>query len=339
MNRKTFVIAEAGANHNRDLNVAKRLIYSAASAGAHAVKFQSYTSSRLYSSNTPDFGIYKNIPDLISSIELPVQWHSELKKISEDCGLEFISTPFDEESVDLLFNLGVKRLKIAAFEARDTRLLKKVAQTKLPVIFSAGIGTGIREVSEIIDFLESEGSGEITILHCNSSYPTPFKDINLGQIIDLNNQFGYKCKIGLSDHTEGILIPPIAVTHGASVIEKHFTISKKMDGPDHPFAIEPHELFEMCRNIEYAEISMGKKESTYTDSEKNNEMFFALRSVVAKTNIRKGEKLTPENITTKRPYVGGNIPAEKYDKIISGNYYAVEELQIDTMIKESQIIS
>ena len=335
---KTFVIAEAGANHNRDWKIAKQLIYAAAAAGATAVKFQNYTSKNLYVSTTPDFGIYQNIPELISSIELPSNWCYDLKKICDDCDIEFMSTPFDEDAVELLYNIGVKRMKIASFEVSDKRLVKCIAETKLPVIFSAGIKTGIEQVRETIDYIKSINSlADITVLHCNSSYPTPFEDINLGQMLKLVKNFNKEAEIGLSDHTIGILVPPIAVTHGASVIEKHFTISRQMKGPDHPFAIEPQELIEMCNSIKYAEKVMNvKSDNELTKSEKDNQMSFALRSIVSKVNIKAGEILSEENITTKRPYIEGNIPAAMYNDLL-GNFVVTSDIPADTMIQESQV--
>lgn len=335
---KTFVIAEVGANHNRDWRTAKKLIYAAAAAGASAVKFQNYTSSKLYSASTPDFGIYKNIPALISSIELPIDWCTELKAICDDCGIEFMSTPFDEESVDLLHKIGVKRLKVAAFEASDTRLLKCVAETKLPIIFSAGIGTGLQQAEHIISYIkEVNDSADITVLHCNSSYPTPIKDINLGQMLLLKTKFGAATKVGLSDHTNGILIPPVAVALGAEVIEKHYTLSRNMQGPDHPFAIEPDELYNMCRNISDVESSLGtKNENQLTESEAKNEMMFATRSLIVKKSLKCGELLTEDNVTTKRPFLTGNIPASLYNEIV-GKYLVKKDLDIDQMIKLEDI--
>lgn len=315
---KTFVIAEAGANHNRDWRTAKKLICAAAASGAQAVKFQNYTSSKLYSKSTPDFGVYKNIPELISSIELPKEWSKELKKVCDDYDIEFMSTPFDEESVELLYSVGVKRMKIASFEATDSRLIKAIAATKLPVIFSAGIGIGLEQVARTIQIIHAENpSADVTVLHCNSSYPTPFSDINLGQMLSLKEAFGIVATIGLSDHTEGVLVPPVAVALGASVIEKHFTLSRKMQGPDHPFAIEPDELIVMCKNIATIETAMGKKTGNdLTDSENKNQMSFARRSVVANKAIKAGEILTRENLTTKRPFLQGNVPADMYEDVI-----------------------
>lgn len=335
---KTFVIAEAGANHNKDWKLTKRLVYAAASAGASAVKFQNYTSHKLYAKDTPDFGSYKNIPDLISSIELPKEWMKDLKNLCDDCGVEFMSTPFDEEAVDLLVNLGVKRLKIAAFESGDPRLVRKIASTRLPVIFSAGIAAGITQVERTLDVIFGENpAADVTVLHCNSSYPTPMSDINLGQLLLLKEKFGNQAKIGLSDHTLGVLIPPVAVALGACVIEKHYTMSRTLPGPDHPFAIEPHELHLMCQNIQDVELSLGvKNEGFLTESESTNQMNFALRSLVAKRKISKGESLTAENVTTKRPFVTGNVPAGKYDEIIE-KYIALCDLNEDEMIPYEKI--
>lgn len=336
---KTFVIAEAGANHNKDWRLAKKLIYTAASAGASAVKFQNYTSNKLYSKHTPDFGAYKDIPELISSIEMPAEWCKELKKICEDCDLEFMSTPFDEEAVELLYNLGVKRLKIAAFESSDQRLVKRVAQTELPIIFSAGIGSSLQSITQTLQVIyDVNPKADVTILHCNSSYPTPVKDINLGQMLLIKETFGRSISIGISDHTEGILIPPVAVALGAQVVEKHYTLSRKLKGPDHPFAIEPDELYNMCKNIIDVESSLGVKQgSDLTESESKNEMSFALRSLVAKKRIMPGEVLTEQNTTTKRPYVTGNVSAKDYFKITNGNYVSIEEIEEDEMLRYNSI--
>lgn len=335
---KTFIIAEAGANHNKNWDFVKKMVMSASSAGANAIKFQHYTSGKLYSKETPDFGAYKDIPSLISSIEIPREWCKDLKSLCDDFGIEFMSTPFDEDAVDLLYNAGVKRMKIAAFEATDPRLVRHVASTKLPIIFSAGIGSGPKQVQKTLSILfDVNPDADVTILHCNSSYPTPFSDINLGQLWVLRQMFGRIASIGLSDHTPGILIPPVAVALGARVIEKHFTLSRCLPGPDHPFAIEPDELHTMCRNIRDVESSLGLKvQDRLTPSEAANEMKFALRSLVARRQIKPGEVLTPENTTTKRPYVDGNVSASNYDEII-GRFIAREVIDEDAMITHDKI--
>ncbi len=332
----TFVIAEAGANHNRDWSLAKRLVHAAAAAGADAVKFQTYSSEDLYSSKTPDFAGYSNIPDLIRSIELPREWHKDLKTLCDDAGIEFMSTPFDERAVDQLFEVGVKRLKIASFESKDRRLLKRVAQTGLPIIFSAGVGTSSSDVGEIIDYLISEGSSsDITVLHCNSAYPTPFDDICLRQIEVLICDHSPRAKVGFSDHTLGILAPPVAVALGAAVIEKHYTLDREMKGPDHPFAIEPDELVAMVRNIRSVETMMRVK-SGMTQSESSRSMWKALRSVVVSRPVKAGSIVTVHDLTTKRPFLEGAVPAEKYYEI-AGSRTATRDLEVDHILRWEDI--
>lgn len=329
---RTFVIAEAGANHNRDWDLAKRLVEAAVDAKADAVKFQTYTSEDLYSVNTPDFAGYQSIPDLIRSIEMPREWHRDLKYLCDDSGIEFMSTPFDERAVDQLVEVGVKRLKVAAFEAKDRRLLRKVAQSGLPVIFSAGVGTSLSDVGDIIDFLLAEGSShDITVLHCNSAYPTPLKDICLGQIPALTQVHGDRARVGFSDHTMGILAPPIAVALGARTVEKHFTLDRKMKGPDHPFAIEPDELVKMVANIRDAETMMSIK-SGMTESESSRGMWHALRSVVLRRHVAQGSKITLEDLTTKRPFLEGSVPADRYFEIGSGSFVASSDLTVDHIL-------
>jgi N,N'-diacetyllegionaminate synthase len=214
---KTFVIAEAGANHNRDFDQALALIDAATAAKASAVKFQTYSSNTLYSKNTPDFAGYKNIPDLIKSIELPREWQRDLKLYCDDQGIEFMSTPFDERAVDELYDLGVKRFKIAGFESTDPRFVKYVASSGLPLIVSAGIGMNLESISTLITWIKEENKdADVTILHCNNAYPTPPEDINLLQIPQILKTYP-SVQVGLSDHTEGILIPPPCCRFGGDV--------------------------------------------------------------------------------------------------------------------------
>ena len=298
-----FVIAEAGANHDRKLDQAFELVKIAKTSGADAVKFQTYSSETLYARNTPDFAGYKNINKLIKDIELPRNWQKDIKLFCDDHGIEFMSTPFDEQAVEELYNIGVKRFKIAGFESTDPRIIKCVASTQLPLIITAGIGCNVQMINKIIGWiLEENSKPDITFLHGNNAYPTPFEDINLGQIKRLlyfqgaGSYFKSEFKIGLSDHTEGILVPPLAVAMGATTIEKHYTISRNLEGPDHKFAIEPTELHDMVQNIRIAEKCIGIKTGLLTESEKNFRN--ATRSVVSKRNIGKGELLTEQNITT-----------------------------------------
>jgi len=309
---KTFIIAEAGANHNRDFNQALKLIDVAKESGASAVKFQTYSSETLYSKNTPDFAGYKNINQLIKDIELPREWQKDLKQYCDEINIEFMSTPFDEQAVDELVNLGVKRLKIAGFESTDWRFVNMVASTRLPLIISIGIGFNLRKIGYILDIVENYGN-DLTLLHCNNAYPTPIRDINLNSIKALQG-FRNVNSVGLSDHTTSILTPALAVAAGATTIEKHFTLDRNLPGPDHAFALEPDQLKEMVDEIILAEIMMGGIKGEYSESELN--FTKARRSIVAKSNIKVGDILTVDNITTKRPYLEGNVAASEWFNIL-----------------------
>jgi len=338
---KTFVIAEAGSNHNNDYETALKLIDAATSAGCDAVKFQIFSSNNLYAKNTPDFAGYKNINELIESIEIPRDWISGLKTYCDHKNIEFMATPFDEEAVDQLCELDIKRIKIAGFEATDPRFVKYVAATGKPLIVTAGIGCDIKMINQILDWIcEESDSRDITILHGNHAYPTPIKDINLGQLNVLKKQFEWDLKywdfkLGLSDHTEGIFIPPLAVAMGASIIEKHFTLDRTMDGPDHAFAIEPNELTEMVKNIRLVEKTLSTKQGSFTESEEKFKK--AMRSVVAKKSIKKGEVFDNNNITTKRPYVEGSISAKDFYKHIGK--FALNDIKDDeiVLLKQSSL--
>jgi sialic acid synthase SpsE len=330
---KTFIVAEAGANHNQNYQQALALVDVAVSAKADAVKFQTYSSDTLYSKNTPDFAGYKNIPKLIKDIELPRGWHRDLKLYCDDNGIEFMSTPFDERAVEELYEIGVKRLKIAGFESTDPRFVRCVASTKLPLIITAGIGSDLDSIRDIIEWVKIENTTpDITILHGNNAYPTPFTDINLNQISNIKNSIS-NIKVGLSDHTPGILIPPLAVAKGASVIEKHFTLSRNLVGPDHSFAIEPSELKQMVQNIRTAEDVCKSKSGKFTASEYNFKK--AMRSVVSLCVIKKGECFTEKNITTKRPTLENSIEAFRYYEMIGKK--AKKDIDEDEVLTEVMI--
>ena len=324
---KTFVIAEAGANHNRNFNQALKLIDVAKESGASAVKFQTYSSETLYSKNTPDFAGYKNINKLIKDIELPREWQKDLKQYCDEQSIEFMSTPFDEQAVDELVNLGVKKLKIAGFESTDWRFVDMVASTGLPLIISIGIGFNLREIGYILDIVEKYGN-DLTLLHCNNAYPTPIKDVNLNSMKALQD-FKNVNSIGLSDHTMSTLTPALAVAAGATTIEKHFTLDKKLPGPDHAFALEPDQLKEMIDEIITTEIMMGSIKDGYSESELN--FTKARRSIVAKSNIKIGDILTVDNITTKRPYLEDNVAASEWFNILGKK--SNQNYNIDDFIK------
>ena len=330
---QTFIIAEAGANHNKDYRQALSLVDIAVEAGASAVKFQTYTSETLYSKYTPDFGGYKNIPKLIKNIELPRAWQKKIKHYCDDKGIEFMSTPFDEKAVDELYEMGVKRLKIAGFEASDPRFVKYVASTKLPLIISAGIGIDLEMIGDIISWVHGENTeADITILHCNNAYPTPISDINLLQIPTIIKQYP-DITVGLSDHTEGILVPPLAVSLGAKCIEKHYTISQRLPGPDHSFAIEPQELKKMIENIKSSELALSVQGTKFTDSELHFRK--AMRSVVAKIPVKKGDIYTVQNLTTKRPFLENSVAALDYYKLIGE--IAKQDMVEDTILTKDMV--
>jgi len=328
----TFIIAEAGANHDRKIEQALDLIDIAFNSGADAVKFQTYSSETLYSKNTPDIAGYKNLNKLIKDIELPRSWQRDLKKHCDDVGIEFMSTPFDEKAVEELVGLGVKRLKISGFESTDFRFVEMVASAKLPLIISLGIGFPMNYLGKIFEISEKYGN-DLTLLHCNNAYPTPPEDINLGAIksLSLDSRF----KTGLSDHTMSPLTPALAVAAGAEVIEKHFTTSRNLTGPDHSFALEPDELKKMVEYVRFAERVIGHKTSRFTDSEKKFKK--ARRAVVAKTNIKSGEIFSTKNLTTKRPYPEGSVPAINFFGILG--HSADSDIKEDTQVMKAQVKS
>ena len=304
----TFIIAEAGANHNKNFDQAIALIDVAVESGASACKFQTYSSETLYSKNTPNFAGYKNINQLIKDTELPREWQKDLKQYCDEKNIEFMSTPFDEKAVDELVNLGIKRLKIAGFESTDFRFVEIVASAKLPLVISLGIGFEMNYLGKIFEIANKYGN-DLTLMHCNNAYPTPMQDAGLGKIQSLALDSRYKT--GFSDHTMSTLTPALAVVMGATVIEKHFTLSQHLPGPDHPFALEPNQLKEMVNLIKQAELTITPQLGLFSESEQSFKQ--AMRSVIAKTNIKKGDILTVDNITTKRPFLEGNIPAKHFE--------------------------
>jgi N,N'-diacetyllegionaminate synthase len=317
----TFIIAEAGANHNRNFDQALTLIDIAVESGASACKFQTYSSETLYSKNTPDFAGYKNINKLIKDIELPREWQKDLKQYCDEKGIEFMSTPFDEKAVDELVALGVKRLKIAGFESTDFRFVEMVASTGLPLVISLGIGFQWQWLSRYSS-IASKYKNSLTLLHCNNAYPTPMRDVDLDAITSLrygrylgpSEERAYE--VGFSDHTTSVITPALAVIAGATTIEKHFTINRRLPGPDHSFALEPNELKQMIDYIKQAGQTLIKQPAGARFSQSEEKFKSAMRSVVAKTSIRAGEIFTIDNITTKRPYLEGNIPASEFDFIL-----------------------
>lgn len=327
----TFIIAEAGANHNRNFNQAKALIDVAKESGANACKFQTYTADKLFSTKSKKVNGF-DVLNMFKGIELPRTWQYDLKQYCDEKNIEFMSTPFDEEAVDELHKLGIKRFKVAGFESTDLRFIKYVASTKLPIIISAGIGTDINFIGEILETCYDVGCNDVTILHCNNGYPTNIGETNLLTIPQIKNQ--YNLKVGFSDHTLDTLTPSLAVALGAKVIEKHYTLSKKLPGPDHHFALEPHELKQMVENIRHAEKTLSVK-SNLTPSEQLN--WQGQRSIVLKKDVKKGDIINEQTITTKRPFYPDSIHAKYYLDYVEKGCMFSTDLNKDDFLKIENI--
>ena len=324
---KTLIIAEAGANHNRDFNTALKLIDAAVEAKADVVKFQTYTAEGLFAKQDRDINGISNIHSMFKDIELPRHWQQDLKAYCDDKGIEFMSTPFDEEAVNQLVDLGVKRLKISGFESSDPRFVEMVCKTGLPIIMSIGIGFPLNHMSKFLSIFKRYNN-DFTLLHCVNAYPTPMSEINLNMIEVLKDFKGVN-KVGLSDHTQSTLTPALAVAKGATVIEKHFTLDRSMKGPDHHFALEPNELKEMVSNIRQAEqtiIGKGKTESKFINGK---------RSLVATRDIQAGEFLNKVSVTTKRPCYEDSVPAIDYLEVVGERIFS--NIPKDTIIKKSDL--
>jgi len=303
--RPAYVIAEAGANHNRDLGVAKALIDAAADAGADAVKFQTYTGSGVYSAKAPRFRYLQDdrTPrDLLDAISLPRHWQADLVEHARSRRIAWFSTPFDEDAVAGLASLGVPAMKIASFELVDLQLIRRAAEAGVPIILSTGMAT-YGEIDDALGVVRSAGNDQVALLRCASLYPSPPEIMNLMAMATMRGAFGVP--VGLSDHTTGISIPAAAAALGAELIEKHFTLDRAMEGPDHPFALEPDELGAMIRAVRDVEAALGHGRLEGPSDAESEEMYLlARRSVVAAVAIPAGTAITAEMLTTKRPGYG-----------------------------------
>ncbi len=316
---KVFIIAEAGVNHNSSIEIAKKLIDVAKEAGCDAVKFQTFNSKKMVSMRAPKAAYQeKNTVKgetqycMLKKLELSHADHRKLMKYCIDKGIVFMSSPFDEESIEFLNKLNVSIFKIPSGEITNKLYLKKIGSYKKKVIMSTGMAY-LNEIGDAIDVLISSGMNkkDITLLHCNTEYPTPMKNVNLRSMLTIKNKFD--TKVGYSDHTMGIEIAIAAVALGASVIEKHLTLDKKMDGPDHKASLEPDELKAMVKAIRNVEKAMGDGIKKPSKVEKEN-IAVVRKSIVAARNIRKGEIFNEDNIIVKRP--GTGISPFKWDYII-----------------------
>ena len=317
---RVWIIAEAGVNHNGSLDVAKQLVEAAAQAGADAVKFQSFIADNLVSKEAPKAKYQTQTTEesesqyeMLKRLELDTGAHKELIAHCQAQGLEFLSTPFDHKSIDLLNSLGLQAFKIGSGEITNLPYLRKIGGLNKKVILSTGMAD-LGEIEDALQVLEEAGTnrGKITVLHCNTEYPTPMEDVNLRAMQTIATAFP-GIQVGYSDHTLGIEIPIAAVALGSKVIEKHFTLDKSMPGPDHKASLEPDELTRMVQAIRNIEMAMGSGEKKPSASELKN-MPIARKSIVAARNIELGEEVTESNITIKRP--GNGISPMRWDEIL-----------------------
>jgi len=317
-----FIIAEVGSNHGRKLDQAFKLIDVAVQAGADAVKFQTYSAETIYSKKTPkpEYLKKKNLSgknetlwDIIKRIEMPRDWHKKLADYCRKQGVIFLSTPFDLKAVDELEAVGVPAYKIASFEITHLPLLEKCAKTGKPIILSTGMAdlSDIETALEVIDKASHRWPAQVALLHCAINYPPKYADINLRNMDTLRQAF--EVPVGFSDHTLGHTVAVAAVARGACIIEKHFTLDRKLPGPDHPFALEPNEFKTMVDAIRHTQAALGSGIKKRTKAEE--ELYrLARRSLVAACDIPQGIKITRKMIEVKRP--GYGIPTKLMDLVI-----------------------
>ncbi|POZ60792.1 N-acetylneuraminate synthase [Chromobacterium alticapitis] len=332
--QNVYVIAEAGVNHNGDLELARKLVESAANAGADAVKFQTFDAKKLATRSAPKASYQKHTTDaaesqleMLSKLELPHEWHRELREYAHSCGIEFLSTAFDEDSLEFLEEFDMPFYKVPSGELTNGPLLWKFARSGRPLVVSTGMAT-MSEVEQALAVIahainadvepaslaevwrgwsdpvwRASLQGRVTLLHCTSQYPTPMNECNL-RAMDTLRAFGLP--VGYSDHTEGVLIPVAAVARGAVLIEKHFTLDRSMPGPDHKASLEPDELAQMVRYIRDLQPAMGDGVKCPQPSEWNTRQA-ARQHVIAARDITAGATLAREDLGTARS--GGGMPA------------------------------
>jgi len=336
MAEKVLIIAEAGVNHNGDIQLAKKLIDAASNAGVDYVKFQTFNSKKLVSKNAEKAAYQKENTNnasesqfaMLQKLELSKEAHYELIEYCKFKGIKFLSTGFDIESIGFLNKLNIDLFKVPSGEITNLPYLRIIGSLGKPVIISTGMAD-MQEVEDAFNVIVQSGTKkeDITILHCNTEYPTPMQDVNLKAMLTIGKQLNVN--IGYSDHTLGIEIPTAAVAMGAKVIEKHFTLDNTMDGPDHKASLEPQELKNMVAAIRNIEMALGHGEKTPSHSEKKNKKI-ARKSIVANTKINKGDTFSIENITIKRPGLG--ISPMKWDdvlgKIANKNYEPDDLIQL-----------
>ena len=320
--KPVFIIAEAGVNHNGDIGLAKQLIDKAIEVGANAVKFQTFKAVNVVGKNAKKAEYQSKLTSenenqlqMLSKLELSLQAHQQLMSYCKARKILFLSTPFDHESIEILNKLGMEIYKIPSGEINNLPYLRHIGSLQKKIILSTGM-SDLSEVKAALNILVSSGTKKdhITILHANTEYPTPMRDVNLKAMLTIKDECGVE--IGYSDHTVGIEVDIAAVAMGAQIIEKHITLDKTMPGPDHKASIEPHEFQIMVEAIRNIEIALGDGEKKPSKSEFKN-IHIVRKSIVAKQAINEGDVFTIDNITTKRP--GNGISPMEWDKIIGTN--------------------
>ena len=329
MRDSVLIIAEAGVNHNGDIELAKKLIEVAAQAGADFVKFQTFKTENLVSKSAQMADYQQNNLnsqgasqfEMLKKLELDLNMHLILIEHANKNGIKFLSTAFDLDSIDLLVDLKMPFFKIPSGEITNKPYLQKIARTKLPVIISTGMADLI-DIENVVNVFKAENysSEDLSILHCNTEYPTPMGDVNLNAMNTIKNKFDLE--IGYSDHTLGVEVSIAAVAMGARIIEKHFTLDKNMIGPDHKASLNPEELALMVRSIRNIEDAFGNGEKSPSKSEIKN-MLAARKSIHVNKELRKGHELTVLDLDMKRPSLG--ISPMEYEKVI-GKTLAIDKL-------------
>lgn len=319
MSDHVIIIAEAGVNHNGSLEMAKKMVLAAKEAGVDYIKFQTGIPEKVISKfaemadyQKTNVGVKESQLDMVRKIMLPKDEFQELKEYCDQQDIKFMSTPFDLTSIDVLKPLGMDYWKIPSGEITNLPYLRKIARLHQPVILSTGMSC-LGEIEDALRVLTEEGleKEQISLLHCNTEYPTPFEDVNLKAMLTLKECFGVR--VGYSDHTKGIEVPIAAVAMGAEIIEKHFTLDKTLPGPDHVASLEPQELKAMVDSIRNIEKAKGTGIKQVSSSEKKN-IAIARKSIIAARDIKAGETFTEENLTVKRP--GNGINPMRWDEII-----------------------
>jgi N,N'-diacetyllegionaminate synthase len=327
-----YIIAEAGVNHNGSIELAKKLVDKAKDAGADCIKFQTFKANKIASKNAKKADYQLESTDaeesqlaMLTRLELSFDEFVELNKYCLSKNIEFLSTGFDFDSIDFLHSLGMEKWKIPSGDITNLPYLIKIAKLNKPVILSTGMST-LEDIRAAVKALKENGSGEITILHCTTEYPTPFEDVNIAAMETIKKEF--ELPIGYSDHTRGIEIPIAAVALGAAVIEKHFTLDRSMDGPDHKASLEPDELKAMVSSIRNVEKAIGNSTKQPAKSEEKN-IIIARKSIIANCSIKKGELFTEDNLTVKRP--GNGISPMKWFDVLGKT--ATRDFEVDELIE------